>query len=120
MKLENDKFMKIMWAICIIPLIIGIIMIDSSTSKIEYSTDEYWVAKDYHHVYEKYSGEIVDYISENESCSIDGNTITVTTTNRSLNLAGTIITALFGMFTIGMIWGSIDNSEWFEKIRSKF
>ena len=35
-------------------------------TKVEYSTDEYWVAKDYHHVYDKFSGEIVDYIEEDE------------------------------------------------------
>ena len=59
-------------------------MMWSATSKMQYSTAEYWVAKDYHHVYEKYSGEIVDYISDNETCSIKGDTITVTTRNETL------------------------------------
>ena len=112
--------MKILWAICVIPLIIGILMMECATTKSEYPTSEYWVAKDYHHVYEKYSGEIVDYISENESCSIDGNTITVTTRKEGLLVAGAMVTALFGMFTIGLIWGTISTSEWWNRIKNQF
>lgn len=44
---------------------------------LRYPTEEYWVAKDYHHVYEKYLGEIVDYIEGNETCEIKGDTIIV-------------------------------------------
>ena len=46
-------------------------------NRMEYSTSEYWVAKDYHHVYETYSGRIVDVIEENETCKIDGDVIIV-------------------------------------------
>lgn len=120
METKDNKTIKILWAICLIPLFAGIIMISCSTSKIDYSTDEYWVAKDYHHVYEKYSGEIVDYISKNETCSIKGDTITVTTKNKTLYGWGVGITALFGMFTVGMIWGCIETSDWWYNFRDKF
>lgn len=120
METKDNKTIKILWAICLIPLFAGIIMISCSTSKIDYSTDEYWVAKDYHHVYEKYSGEIVDYISKNETCSIKGDTITVTTKNNTLYGWGVGITALFGMFTAGMIWGCIETSDWWYNFRDKF
>ena len=119
METKTDKSIKILWAVCLIPLIIGIIMMTSAISKTEYSTDEYWVAKDYHHVYDKYTGEIIDYIEEDEQCTIDGDTITVTTTKQGLYTWGCIITVLFGMGTIGLIWGAIENSDWFNRLRNK-
>ena len=117
--MENDKSGKIMWAFCLIPLFVGIILLDAATSKLEYSTDEYWVAKDYHHVYDKKSGEIVNYISENEKCSIDGDIITVTTIDSTLLAWGAGITAFFGMATIGMVWGEISTSEWWRDFCNK-
>lgn len=120
MKTDVDNFTKILWVICLVPLFAGIIMMSIATNRIKYSTDEYWVAKDYHHVYNKYSGEIVDYISDNETCSIAGDTITVTTTNTTLFGWGVGIASLFGMFTIGLIWGTIETSDWWHKFSSKF
>ena len=78
------------------------------------------MAKDYHHVYEKYSGEIVDYISDNETCSIKGDTITVTTRNETLYGWGLGITILFGMFTAGLVCGAIETSDWWNNLRSTF
>ena len=115
---KTEKTIKIMWACSVIPLIIGILMMIFSSSITKYSTDEYWVAKDYHHVYRKYSGEIVDYIDENETCDINGDTIIVTETNKTLNTIGWIITVLFGMFTIGLIMGSA--GDLWEKIKEIF
>lgn len=120
MKSKGETVIKILWAISVIPLIVGIIMINCATTKTEYSTSEYWVAKDYHHVYEKYSGEIVDLISENESCSINGDIITVTTRNQGLYGWGFGISVFFGMFTAGMIWGSIEHSDWWNNFRNRF
>lgn len=74
---EGKKVIRILWAVCVIPLIIGIILLIVSTETTEYSTDEYWVAQDYHHVYERYSGQIVNYIEDNETCKIDGDIIIV-------------------------------------------
>lgn len=85
---NTNNLIKILWMVCVIPLIAGIIMIISASTKETYSTDEYWVAQGYHHVYERYSGEIVDMISDNETCEIKGNTIIVTTTNQSLHRWG--------------------------------
>ena len=118
--MSNDRVIKIMWYVCLIPLIIGVILMTCATSKVEYSTDEYWVAKDYHHVYEIYSGEIVDLITKEETCEIDGDTITVTTRKEGLYSAGIILTIIFGMFTVGMIWSEIENSEWLENFKNSF
>ncbi len=94
-----DWFMVISIVVCIV----GIIVISSSNKIEKYSTEEYWVAKDYHHVYDKYSGEIVDYIEKNETCKIDGNTITVTKTDYTLNTVGWILMLLGGGFFITII-----------------
>ena len=117
---KEISFTKILWASCLIPLLAGLIMMWSATSKMQYSTAEYWVAKDYHHVYEKYSGEIVDCISDNETCSIKGDTITVTTRNETLYGWGLGITILFGMFTAGLVCGAIETSDWWNNLRNTF
>jgi hypothetical protein len=88
-------------------------------TKVEYSTDEYWVAKDYHHVYDKFSGEIVDYIEEDESCEIDGDTIIVTTTKHGLYATGATLAVLFGMGTLGLIWSVIEDSEWWARLTNR-
>ena len=110
MNRESDTAIKILWAICVIPLLIGVFMIAYATKdKIEYSTDDYWVAQNYHHVYEKDTGEIVDFISDNEECYIDGDIITVQTIHEGWWTVGIILTALFGMFTLGMIFSAIND-----------
>lgn len=114
--MENKKAMTILNMVCIIPLIIGILLMSAAKSKIEYSTDEYWVAADYHHVYEKTTGEIVDYISENEDCDIKGDTITVTTYKKVLYDVGVIMSILFGMFTAVLVIGYIQDSEWWDRL----
>ena len=88
-------------------------------TEVEYSTDEYWVAKDYHHVYDKFSGEIVDYIEKDESCEIDGDTIIVTTTKRGLYDTGATLAILFGMGTLGLIWSAIEDSEWWARLTQR-
>ena len=117
--MENNAFINGLRAFCIIPLVIGIILLLSSESDIEYSTDEFWVAQDYHHVYNKFTGEIEDYISDDESCSIDGGTITVTTTNETMYGWGLALTILFGMFTAGLIIGEIETSEWWFNLKKR-
>ena len=114
-----NKAIKILWAVCLIPLILGIIFMGEAQTKVEYSTDEYWVAKDYHHVYDKFSGEIVDYIEEDESCEIDGDTIIVTTTKNGLYSTGATLAILFGMGTLGLIWGAIEDSEWWARLTNR-
>lgn len=109
--------MKILWAICVIPLIVGIFMMAYSISEVEYSTDEYWVASDYRHVYDKYSGEIVDYISEGESCEIVDDTITVTTRKAPLYSIGSTLTILFGMGTAGLVFEEIRESDFWDRFR---
>ena len=113
---KRNKVIEILWAVCLIPLILGIIFMGEAETKVEYSTDEYWVAKDYHHVYNKFSGEVVDYIEKDESCKIDGDTIIVTTTQRELSAIGSTLAIFFGMGTLGLIGATIVNSEWWERL----
>lgn len=40
---KSKKFLKILWAVCVIPLLIGVILIQTENS--EYPTSEYWVAQ---------------------------------------------------------------------------
>ena len=117
-KRQGKKVIRILWAICVIPLIIGIILLTVSTETTEYSTDEYWVAQDYHHVYERYSGQIVNYIEDNETCKIDGDTIIVQKRGGGY-LWGGIITGFFGLATLGCIWGSISTSNWWFEWQKK-
>ena len=92
---EGKKVIRILWAVCVIPLITKIILLIVPTETTEYSTDEYWVAQDYHHVYERYSGQIVNYIEDNETCKIEGDTIIVKKRGSGY-LWGGIITGFFG------------------------
>ena len=117
---EDNKIMKILWAVCLIPLIIGILLLSFGETREEYPTSEYWVARDYQHVYEKYSGQIVNKIGENERCEIKGDTIIVTTRNAGVYGVGFFLTALFGMFTIGLVWGNLESGEWIRNIIKKF
>ena len=93
---KSEKTYKIFLVLTITLFIIGVVLLLSSKTKVEYPISEYWVAKDYHHVYEKYSGSIVDVISDNETCKMRGEYIIVTTTNKGLNVAGGIIAGIFG------------------------
>ncbi len=110
---------KILWAISIIPLIIGIFMWCGSVTETVYSTSEYWVAKDYNHVYEKYSGEIVDSISDNEKCYIKGDKIIVKEYNKNLNTWGKVITINFGIFVVSLIVYYIGESDWWNNFRER-
>lgn len=101
---NSKKVIRILWAVCVIPLVIGIILLIASTETTEYSTDEYWVAQDYHHVYERYSGQIVDYIENNETCEIKGDTIIVKKRGGGYNW-GCGLTVFFGLCAVGCIWG---------------
>lgn len=119
--MDNDKskkMMRILWAICVVPLVVGIILLFVSTKTTEYPTEEYWVAKDYHHVYEKYSGEIVDYIEGDETCEIKGDTIIVKKRDGGF-VWGSVITGFFGLCTLGCLWGSISTSDWLYEWKKK-
>ncbi len=74
--MEKDRLYKIAWLISIAVLIVGILLMGKEVKT--YSTDEYWVAKNYHHVYEQRTGEIVDYIEDDETCKIKSQEIVVT------------------------------------------
>ena len=107
--MSNTK--KILWAIAIIPLLIGIILIGEATTKVEYSTSDHWVAHEYHHVYAQYSGEIVDKIEDNEECIIKGDTIIVKTTNFPMRNWGIILVIIFGSFTAVMIYSDYQDNK---------
>ena len=76
------------------------------------------IAQDYHHVYERYSCQIVNYIEDNETCKIDGDTIIVKKRGGGY-LWGGIITGLFGLCTLGCILGSISTSDWWFEWQKK-
>ncbi|MCH5163120.1 MAG: hypothetical protein J1G38_06500 [Clostridiales bacterium] len=111
--MEDDngkKVIRILWPICVIPLIIGIILLITQSETTSYSTDEYWVAQDYHHVYDRFSGEIVDYIEDDESCEIDGDKIIVTKRSAGFVVGGVLV-GTFGLATAGLVWGIIENRD---------
>ena len=92
----------ILKTIFILGLFTGVILIEESKTRTEYSTSTYWVAKDYHHVYDKYTGRIEDMIGENETCEIKGDVITVTHTEKGMHAAGVVLLSVFGV--IDGIW----------------
>ncbi len=116
---KTNKVKKILWAVCLVGLVTGIMLLSISVQSIEYSTNEYWVATDYHHVYEKSTGEIVDYISDNENCSIKGDTIIVKTKNKVMRGWGIGITITFGAFAALLIWIEIDDCSLTQKNEKK-
>ena len=67
---------KFALVVSILAFIISLVLVNSTTIK-TYPTNEYWVAKNYKHVYHQFSGEIVDSIEENETCTIEGDEIVV-------------------------------------------
>ena len=92
----------IMKAVFILGLFVGLLLVDEAKIKTEYPTSNYWVAKDYHHVYDKYTGRIEDMIGENETCEIKGDVIIVTYTKKGMHTAGVVLLVVFGI--IDGIW----------------
>ena len=90
------------WVVTIL-FIVGIMMVAFSVETTTYPTNEYWVAKDYHHVYEIYSGEIVDTISDNEKVVMKEEEIIVKEYNTVVNTIGWVITVFFGVWIIILI-----------------
>ena len=113
---KGDKIVKILFAVCIIPLVVGIFLIQ--TENTEYSTREYWVAQDHRHVYERYSGQIVNVIEENETCTIKGNKIVVKKRGGAYGF-GMFLVVFFGMCTAGAVIGAIGTSDWWLEFKEK-
>lgn len=101
---KDTKAIAILWAVCIIPFFIGLLLMQKSVTK--YPTDDYWVAQGYRHVYERGSGRIVDYIEENETCQIKG-TVIVVSKKGEFYTFGMILSVIFGMGTAGLIIATI-------------
>ena len=101
--MDNKNTEGIVFIVLLVATIFGGFLMSLGETKTEYSTGEYWVAKDYAHVYEKYSGEIADVIEEDEICEIKGDTIIVIQRNGVLWGIGLGIAALCGMGCIGII-----------------
>ena len=95
---KKEKIIEnIIWVVITICFIAGLVMIAESKTKIVYSVGPYWVAKDYHHVYETYSGKVVDYIEENEECKMREDEIVVIKTDEKLYKAGFIVCVIFAI-----------------------
>ena len=109
METKEVDVIKIMRTVSIIGLILCIILMFCAKSEVVYSTEEYWVAKDFHHVYDKSSGEIVDLITENESCKIKEDEIIVTTTNHALYNWGSVIAIICGL---ALVIDVIEDYNW--------
>ena len=121
MEKKVKKVKTIIWWCLFIPFLIGVFMLTGSEETTTYSTSEYWVAKDYHHVYWKHNGQIANYIEDNESVKIDGDEIIVTeVTNETTFVIGGILTGFFGMTLIGYIFVLIGDSEWWERFKDTF
>ena len=99
----KSKEYKIAWLVSVIFLIIGIILVSKEIKR--YPTNTYWVAKNYHHVYEQDTGKIVDYIEDDEKCEIDGSEITVSKLKFGLlgNAFGWLIISTSGSIILGLI-----------------
>ena len=114
-KNEQKKLNRIVWAVLLIPLIVGLILLSVSSEVTAYSTNEYWVSKDYHHVYNSYSGEIVDYIEDDEICKIKDDQIIVEKRSGGY-LWGQILSGIFGFATVSwiviLIFTSDDWKKW--------
>lgn len=100
---KENKVIKILWIVSIVCLILGSIFIDISTKTSVYPTSEYWVAKGYHHVYENYSGEIVNYIEKNERCEIKDDEIIVKEYSQPLNGIGWVLVVPSGILLAFLI-----------------
>ena len=115
---REKRISRILLWVSIVPFIIGVLMMSAAKTKTTYSTSSYWVAKDYNHVYAKYSGTIVDYISDNETCKIQGDEIIVITTKKGLHTTGMVITIIFGIFAGVVVLGNISASEWWQRVKA--
>jgi len=70
-----ERMVKILWSICCALFCLGIFLSWVEVKK--YDTDTYWVAQNHEHVYEQYSGEIVDVIENDETCKVKEDVILV-------------------------------------------
>ena len=115
---REKRRIKILWLVSVLPFLIGIVMMSAAKTKTVYSTGSYWVAKDYSHVYEKYSGRIENKITEDETCKIEGDEIIVIKTNKGLHTAGFFITIFFGIFAGVVVFGTIGATDWWYRVKS--
>lgn len=99
----QSKGYKLSWLIFGILFLIGIFLTDVEKEK--YSTSEYWVAKNYKHVYQQYSGEIVNVIEVDETCTIKDDNIIVERKKygKTWHAIGCGVAGISGMFLIGLI-----------------
>ena len=108
-KSKYNKSLIILYVICAVAIFVGVVMMDESKVETEYPTSEYWVAKDYHHVYEKYSGQIINVIEKNEECKMEKDTITVIATNYDLQGWGMAVLLISGIaLLILIVYDNID------------
>ena len=117
---KGEKIFKILGWVSAILVIIGIGLIETAKEETVYPTSEYWVAKDYHHVYYKNSGQIADLITSNESIKIDGDEIIVTeTTMPWMKTLGTVLVFVFGTLLLGIICAFVFESDWWYRITGR-
>ena len=109
--MHRSNTYKIALVCSIIMLAIGLLLMGKEVKT--YSTSEYWVAKNYHHVYEQRSGKIVDYIEDSETCKIKNDEIIVTKRKAGIvgNAFGIIITFTSSCIIIGLIIYALPNNE---------
>ena len=88
---------KVIKAICIIGLIIGIMLWLSA-----YTTETYDLSDFRSQRGARYVDKTEDLLAKNETCKIEGNTIKVTERNEGVFIAGMVMTIVFGL--IDGIW----------------
>ena len=111
-----NKVLNILLTVFILLTVVGIFIKGESQEERRYPTYDYWVAADYHHVYDKSNGRIEDYISDNETIKIEGDEIIVTERLNDFYYVGEVMTWLFGFCAVTILFVMITNSEWWERV----
>ena len=111
-----NKVLDTLLIVFILLTAVGIIIKGESQKERRYPTYDYWVAADYHHVYDKSSGQIEDYISDNETIKIKGDEIIVTERVSDFYYVGEVMAWLFGFCAVTILFAMITNSEWWERV----
>ena len=101
--LSQTKGYKIAWLIFGLLFILSLFL--TEIEKEIYPTNEYWVAKNYRHVYYQYTGEIVNTIEEDETCEIKGDEIIVERKahGEGWYAFGNVLAWVSGMFLAGLV-----------------
>jgi len=95
---------KVFLVICIIGLIAGIMLWASGKTTETYDVGDFRISRD-----ARYTDKTEDLLHDNETCTIKGSEITVTSTNYGLYFSGMIITIVFGIIDGIWVWNYLED-----------